>query len=80
MKEMKFKQRLLSQNFLTDPRLVAHLVSLAKFKQSDTVIDIGAGTGALTAELAKVAGEVIAVEIDSELTDQLKTKFAGQQM
>lgn len=75
---MNFKRRLLSQNFLKDPSLVAHLVGLANFGPKDTVIDIGAGHGIITSELAKCCGKVIAVEIDSELGFKLQHTFANR--
>ena len=72
---MNVQRRLLSQNFLKDQKLVAHLVGLAHFGPQDTVIDIGAGRGIITEELAKVCGQVLAVELDLSLAVELKDKF-----
>lgn len=77
MNLMALKRRLLSQNNLRDPGLVSRLVGLAHFNRSDTVVDIGAGRGIITAELAKACGGVLAVEIDPDLAALLKEKFAG---
>jgi 16S rRNA (adenine1518-N6/adenine1519-N6)-dimethyltransferase len=41
----------------------------------DTVIEIGAGTGLLTAELAERARRLIAVEVDERLADILRQRF-----
>lgn len=57
----------LSQNFIVDNKLAAHIVGLAPLWKNDLVIDIGSGTGMLTQELAKICGQVIAVEIDKTL-------------
>lgn len=71
------KQKYLSQNFLRDPTLVAHLVRITGFGKNDTVIDIGAGTGIITQKLAKVSGQVLAVEIDKELIFKLRQNLTG---
>lgn len=69
---MNLKSRLLSQNFLRNPKLVADLIGKSSIGPNDLVIDIGAGRGIVSRELAKVAGRVIAVEIDSELIPLLQ--------
>jgi 23S rRNA (adenine-N6)-dimethyltransferase len=53
-----------SQHFLRDPRLAAQLVREAGVGPRDLVVDIGAGSGRLTEELARVGGRVIAIEQD----------------
>ena len=73
---MNYKRRLLSQNFLRNQELVARLVGMANFGPNDTVIDIGAGRGVITRELAKVAKEVVAVEIDPRLEEELRRQFS----
>jgi 23S rRNA (adenine-N6)-dimethyltransferase len=72
---MSFKQRLLSQNYLTDKNLVSKLVNLANFSKDDCVIEIGPGKGIITEELAKQCKQVIAIEIDQELSTTLLRKF-----
>jgi len=49
------------------PKLEARVVQELTLKASDRVLEIGAGTGYLTALLAKLAKQVYAVEIDSAL-------------
>jgi len=39
------------------------------------VVDLGAGTGRLTAELARFAGHVIAVELDARLARSLRGRW-----
>ena len=63
------------QHFLV-PRLAADLVRNSGVTRGDLVVEIGAGTGVLTSELAKRAGRVTAVEIDPELVTRLRARFA----
>jgi 23S rRNA (adenine-N6)-dimethyltransferase len=64
------------QHFLV-PRLAADLVRNSGVTRGDLVVEIGAGTGVLTAELASRAGRVIAVENDPALVACLRSRFAG---
>jgi 16S rRNA (adenine1518-N6/adenine1519-N6)-dimethyltransferase len=55
------------QNFLIDLNLHRLLIDSAELTKEDVVLEIGTGTGALTTEMAKRAGGVVTVEIDSHL-------------
>ena len=55
------------QNFLTDENLLAEIAEKAGVTESDTVLEIGCGAGALTRELSKRAKKVIGYEIDERL-------------
>ena len=61
----------LGQNFLVDENVVKNIVDLGKLTKDDLVIEIGAGIGNMTRELAKRAGFVVAIEIDRHLIDAL---------
>lgn len=65
----------LGQHFLVDPSAADMIVSRSKITSDDTVMEIGAGLGALTIPLAKAARQVFAVETDSQLTKLLKTEL-----
>ena len=65
-----------SQNFLRSPELVAELLRYSKLKSTDTVYDIGAGSGIIAAKLATKVGKVVAIELDSRIADTLKTNMA----
>jgi 16S rRNA (adenine1518-N6/adenine1519-N6)-dimethyltransferase len=54
----------LGQNFLIDLNLVDLLVRTAAVGKDDLVLEIGSGTGSLTARLAEQAGAVLSVEVD----------------
>ena len=64
------------QHLLRSPRLALEVVAAAGVARSDLVVEVGAGTGRLTAPLAGAAGRVIAVELDPHLADGLRRRFA----
>lgn len=72
---INFKKKF-GQNFLSDKNLLASIVRDAGITEDDAVLEIGAGAGALTAELVKVAKKVVSFEIDTELKSELEEKFA----
>jgi 16S rRNA (adenine1518-N6/adenine1519-N6)-dimethyltransferase len=57
----------LGQNFLIDLNLLDLIVRTAELDASDAVLEVGTGTGSLTAKLAEHAGAVVTIEIDKTL-------------
>lgn len=55
------------QNFLIDLNLVQMIVDSATLDKRDVVLEVGTGTGSLTALMAQQAAEVVTVEIDGHL-------------
>jgi 16S rRNA (adenine1518-N6/adenine1519-N6)-dimethyltransferase len=55
----------LGQNFLIDLNLIDLLVRTAELTPEDLAVEIGSGTGSLTARLAEIAGAVLTVELDT---------------
>lgn len=49
------------------PRFAAELVRGFDVRRGDLVVEVGAGTGRLTRQLARAAGLVLAIELDPEL-------------
>lgn len=76
MGNFEFKKKF-GQNFLTDENLLDSIVEKSQITNEDVVVEIGAGRGALTQALSKVAKKVYSFEIDSDLFGFLETKFAG---
>src|SRR2546421_507495 len=57
----------LGQNFLIDQNILQKIVAAANLDPGKGALEIGPGIGALTQQLAKAAGTVVAVEIDQRL-------------
>ncbi|MGB1287625.1 MAG: 16S rRNA (adenine(1518)-N(6)/adenine(1519)-N(6))-dimethyltransferase RsmA [Aggregatilineales bacterium] len=70
-------RKTLGQNFMHDPNTLEKLVSTAEIMPEDVVVEIGPGTGALTAKLAEVARHVMAIELDDRLMPLLEDRFSG---
>jgi 16S rRNA (adenine1518-N6/adenine1519-N6)-dimethyltransferase len=65
----------LGQNFLIAGNILKKIAAAAELTPTDTVIEVGPGLGILTETLAEQAGKVIAVELDNNLAEILKTNF-----
>ena len=60
-------QKKFGQNFLIDTHVLEKIISAAGITKNDCVLEIGPGIGTMTQYLAESAGQVIAVEIDTNL-------------
>jgi 16S rRNA (adenine1518-N6/adenine1519-N6)-dimethyltransferase len=67
----------LGQNFLIDLNLLDLLVRSSELTKEDLVIEVGTGTGSLTARLAEEAGAVLSVETDLAFY-QLASESVGE--
>ena len=65
------------QNFLIDLNLLDLLVRVADVNSSDVVLEVGAGTGSLTARIAERAAAVVTVEIDPHLAQLALEQLEG---
>lgn len=61
----------LSQSFLEDERVAAAIVRAARLTRETEVLEVGPGLGVLTRRLARAAKRVVAVELDTELAQQI---------
>ena len=68
----------LSQNFLIDLNLMRLLIDSANISSSDTILEVGCGTGSLTEGLTEKAGKIIAVELDRALAKIAKRQLADK--
>lgn len=66
----------LGQNFLINPTVCPRMAEMGNAKPGWGIIEIGAGVGVLTAELARRADKVVCIEIDSRLLPVLDETLA----
>ncbi len=67
----------LSQNFLVDADVIEATVGAAQIADSDTVLEVGPGLGALTVRLLRDAERVVCVEKDRAFAAFLRNKLRG---
>ena len=65
------------QNFLIDTHVLEKIIRAAEITKEDYVLEIGPGIGTMTHYLCEAAGEVIAVEIDSNLIPILQDTLSA---
>jgi 16S rRNA (adenine1518-N6/adenine1519-N6)-dimethyltransferase len=65
------------QHFLVNQDALELIITTANIQKTDTIIEIGTGTGVLTRELAQYAKNVITYEIDTQLS-RLLTETVGE--
>lgn len=65
------------QHILKNPLLVDAIVQKAGIKPTDTILEIGPGTGNLTKKLLEAGKMVIAVELDPRMVLELQRRFQG---
>jgi 16S rRNA (adenine1518-N6/adenine1519-N6)-dimethyltransferase len=70
-------RRRFSQNFLHDRGVVERIVDAIDPRPGQRLVEIGPGLGALTGMLLERAGALTAVEIDRDLSERLRGRFAG---
>lgn len=66
----------LGQNFIVNPSVCPRMADESGIDSESGVIEIGAGIGVLTAELAKRAKKVVCIELDSKLLPILDETLA----
>lgn len=68
----------LGQHFLASAAIPRIMCDAARVEPGDVVVEIGPGTGVLTAELLFRGAHVIALEADSRAIDVLRERFAKE--
>jgi 16S rRNA (adenine1518-N6/adenine1519-N6)-dimethyltransferase len=70
----------LGQNFLHDAQAIQRIVGALGDCSASTVVEIGAGKGAVTRVLATRARHVVAVELDNQLAASLRSQFSPDRL
>lgn len=65
------------QHFLKSSLIVRRLIAGAAVSERDLVLDLGAGRGIITSELARTGARVKAIELDAHLAQFLEKRFTG---
>ncbi len=66
------------QHFLTDPTIIEQIVAAIQPQQSETLVEIGPGHGAISQPLAMSAGAFHAIELDRDLVADFRKHYAAQ--
>lgn len=72
-------RKYLGQNFLYDPSILTRMSQVAQLSRNDLVVEIGPGHGRLTKLIAENVRKVIAIELDGDLFEKLKTELVNYQ-
>src|ERR1043165_3358791 len=66
------------QNFLRNRGAVERIVAAVEPEPGELIVEIGPGEGVLTEKLIAFPNEILAIEIDPELADRLRTRFGSR--
>lgn len=72
-------KKYLGQHFLRSQGFLDKIIKAAEISLSDTVLEVGAGSGGLSEKIAPLAGKVILVEKDERFVEYLEEKFKTSQ-
>jgi 16S rRNA (adenine1518-N6/adenine1519-N6)-dimethyltransferase len=73
-------RRRYSQNFLHDPGTIARIIDAIGPQSTDRIVEVGPGSGALTAPLLARCDNVTAIEIDRDLVQMLSRRFESARL
>ncbi len=70
-------RRRFGQHFLHERSVIDRIVRVVSPQPGEAVVEIGPGLGALTGELLKAAGRLDVIELDRDLAEKLRARFAA---
>jgi 16S rRNA (adenine1518-N6/adenine1519-N6)-dimethyltransferase len=70
----------LGQNFLVDKGAIMRIMDVVSPADDEIVIEVGPGRGALTRYLIERSGIVLAIELDREMVELLRTELASERL
>jgi len=74
-----FAKKSFGQNFLVDQNYIAKIIAALDPQKEETIIEIGAGRGALTEILIESGANVIAIELERGMIAVLRERFVRQE-
>ncbi|MEX0596980.1 MAG: rRNA adenine N-6-methyltransferase family protein, partial [Candidatus Paceibacterota bacterium] len=72
------QRQVYAQNFIKNPSLIRYIIDFIRLPAGSLVLDLGAGQGIITRELIQRNYKVEAIELDTELYQQLQTEFGAK--
>lgn len=70
------RRRTFSQNFLVKPSSISRFLDAAELERDDKVVEVGAGSGALTGLLAERCARLVAYEVDRSWSSKVEAEVA----
>ena len=70
-----FAKKSFGQNFLVDAHYIDKIIGVLDPQTGETIIEIGAGRGALTEKLIESGADVLAIELERDMIAVLKERF-----
>ncbi len=70
-----FAKKSFGQNFLVDRNYISKIIAALEPQKGETIIEIGAGRGALTERLIESGANVVAIEIERDMIAVLRGQF-----
>lgn len=67
------------QNFLTDSNIMSSLIKTAKITQTDSILEIGTGLGALTELLLATHAKIVSFEIDRGVYEAVSQRLGNRE-
>lgn len=75
-----YPRKRFGQHWLRDDNVLNQIVGAACLSVTDHVLEIGPGTGNLTAKMLPIVGNLTAVELDRDLCQFLRQRFADSSL
>jgi 16S rRNA (adenine1518-N6/adenine1519-N6)-dimethyltransferase len=72
-----YAKKSFGQNFLTDQNYIRKIIAALNAQKGETIVEIGAGRGALTEELVESGANIVAIELDRDLIPFLQKQFGS---
>ncbi len=74
-----FAKKSFGQNFLVDQNYINKIIAALDLKQGETIVEIGAGRGALTESLIESGANVTAIELERDMIAVLRERFGDKE-